>query len=138
MLKSYGGDFDIAARLVTSFSAHNVEFLPLDIVVPPEDVEKFSIFLSDQISVISEDTIPTRFAVNQVNGIRPGYINQEIVKLAFHRLKRFEAYLCLDSDAIFLRDFFSMTLSRPTDFHTRFSLTTRSWPQIGFIARRIG
>ena len=106
MLKSYGGDFDSAARLVTSFSAHNVELLPMDIVVPPEDVEKFSIFSSDQISVISEATIPTRFAINHVNGIRPGYINQEIVKLAFHRLKRFEAYLCLDSDAIFLRDFF--------------------------------
>ncbi len=40
-----------------------------------------------------------------VAGIRPGYINQEIVKLAFWELGLTENYFCVDSDAVFVRPF---------------------------------
>jgi hypothetical protein len=40
-----------------------------------------------------------------VAGVRPGYINQEIIKLAFWELGLAANYLPVDSDAVFLRPF---------------------------------
>ena len=38
-------------------------------------------------------------------GLSAGYINQEIVKLCFWETGLADNYLCLDSDAEFVRDF---------------------------------
>jgi hypothetical protein len=105
MLKTFGGDFASANRLVDSFRAHNVNALHLHVVVPEADMQMFEAFASETITLIADESIPGRTATAYVNGIRPGYINQELVKLGFFRLGLTEAYLCLDSDAIFLRDF---------------------------------
>jgi hypothetical protein len=110
LLKSYRQDFDYARRLVTSFHQHNPEQIPLVCVVPPEDVELFSELLSPSVTVLDERVFHPYFTAEPVHGIRPGYINQEIVKLAFWELGIAQAYFCIDSDAVILRDL------RMTDF----------------------
>jgi hypothetical protein len=42
---------------------------------------------------------------HEVHGMRPGYINQEIVKLSFWELGLAQNYFCVDSDAEFIRPF---------------------------------
>jgi len=77
------------------------------IVVPESDLELFSIFKNVGVEVLAEESV-TDCLVNDdsVFGIRPGYINQEIIKLAFWELDLCENYFCIDSDAEFIRDFY--------------------------------
>jgi hypothetical protein len=103
LLKSYDGDFDLAERLIESFNKYNPESLPMFIVVPEEDVQKFSRFASNTITVLSESLLGEYLVDHEVAGIRPGYINQEIVKLSFWELGLTENYFCVDSDAVFIR-----------------------------------
>ena len=103
LLKSYDGDFDLAERLIESFNKYNPESLPMFIVVPEEDVQKFSRFASDTITLLSENLLGEHLVDHEVAGIRPGYINQEIVKLSFWELGLTENYFCVDSDAVFIR-----------------------------------
>lgn len=105
LLKTYLGDLQETSALVESFNKHNVGNLPLDIVVPKSDINFFQAFSSETITVLSEDLIPATYTQVSIGGIRPGYINQEIVKLSYFRLNRSENYMCLDSDALFIRDF---------------------------------
>ena len=103
LLKSYDGDFDLAERLIESFNKYNPESLPMFIVVPEADVQKFNRFASDTITVLSESLLGEHLVDHEVAGIRPGYINQEIVKLSFWELGLTENYFCVDSDAVFIR-----------------------------------
>lgn len=103
LLKSYDKDFDLAERLIESFNRFNPEQLQMFIVVPESDVERFRIFESDTISVLSESLLGQYLVDHEVAGIRPGYINQEIVKLAFWELGLTKNYFCVDSDAVFIR-----------------------------------
>ncbi|MGI9135950.1 MAG: DUF6492 family protein [Candidatus Nanopelagicales bacterium] len=104
MLKSFSGDFDYAKRLVASFIEHNPTGLQLYCVVPAEDVLLFSELASSHVTVIDESPFENYFTIDSLHGIRPGYINQEIVKLAFWELGLAENYFCIDSDAVIIRD----------------------------------
>lgn len=106
LLKSYRKDYPYTLRLLRSFVKHNVDQLPLYLVVPQTDGELFSQYLPANVTLIFEESIRTKYASESVNGIREGYINQQIVKLAFHRKGLLDTYLCLDSDAEFLTDFY--------------------------------
>jgi hypothetical protein len=103
LLKSYDKDFDLAERLIESFNRFNPEQLQMFIVVPESDLPKFQIFESDTISVLSESLLGHFLVDHEVAGIRPGYINQEIVKLSFWELGLTKNYFCVDSDAVFIR-----------------------------------
>jgi hypothetical protein len=103
LLKSYDGDFDLAERLIESFNKYNPESLPMFILVPEADVHRFNRFASDTITVLSESLLGEHLVEHEVAGIRPGYINQEIVKLSFWELGLTENYFCVDSDAVFIR-----------------------------------
>ena len=107
LLKTYVGDIDYVQRLLASYWKHNVENIPLYIVAPQNDIGLFKRFLGDNVEVYSDETITKDLVTdNSVFGIRPGYINQEIIKLAFWEKKLCENYFCMDSDGIFIRDFF--------------------------------
>ena len=105
LLRSYADDFDYAERLVQSFHAHNADDLTLYIVVSEKDFEIFSQLAGPYVEVLSDTHFSPYFTTCEVAGIRPGYINQEIVKLAFWELGLTENYFCVDSDAVFIRDF---------------------------------
>ena len=104
LLKSYAEDFAYAQRLVASFNAHNPTGLVLHCVVPSSDVALFQSLAGESVVLHDEQAFVSQFTDEPVGGIRPGYINQEIVKLAFWELGLADNYFCIDSDAIIIRD----------------------------------
>jgi hypothetical protein len=105
LLKSYGADLDYARRLVTSFHRFNAEGVHLYVVVPEVDLAAFAALAGEGVTVLPESDLGHHLVDTDVHGMRPGYINQEIVKLAFWELGLAENYFCVDSDAEFIRPF---------------------------------
>ena len=105
MLRSYGPDVPYADRLVESFRRFNSEGLHLFCVVHSEDVPLFAHLAGDDVTVIDDGQFAPLFVDEEVHGLRPGYVNQEIVKLAFWEAGLAENYFCVDSEAVFLRPF---------------------------------
>jgi hypothetical protein len=104
MLKTYAGDSVYAHRLAATFEAHNVDGIPLYIVAPANDLPLFE-DITCATELVAEERLGEHLVTEPLNGVRPGYINQEIVKLAFWELGLTANYLCLDSDGEFIRDF---------------------------------
>jgi hypothetical protein len=105
LCKSYSGDLEYAQRMVKSFHEFNTEGLMLFIVIPETDCKLFGQFTCATVEVISENRLAAYLVDRDVHGMRPGYINQEIVKLAFWELELCANYFCVDSDAEFIRPF---------------------------------
>jgi hypothetical protein len=116
LLKSYRGDLALAERLLQSFNRHNVTGLPLYCVVPDDDLELFRHLANDNVTLLRESLFADHLVVEPVAGLRPGYINQEIVKLAFHELALAESYFCVDSDAEFIRQLSESDFIAPDGF----------------------
>lgn len=108
LLPSYIGDIKYVDRLVDSYIKYNVDNIPLYIIVPECDLESFIKYRIDNIKVLTEESISGEYLVhdNSIHGIRPGYINQEIIKLSFWEQRLCENYFCLDSDGEFIRNFY--------------------------------
>ena len=106
LLKSFADDFDYAQRLLVSFRKFNADGVHLYCVVPPAEVSRFEVFSGPDITVLSESELGQYLVDQPVHSIRPGYINQEIIKLAFWELELTEHYFCVDSDAEFIRPFY--------------------------------
>ena len=106
MLKSYGPDLEYARRLVSSYRQFNADGLPMFVVVPDEDLGAFGALAGDDVQVLSESLLAEHLTTEWISGFSPGYMNQQIVKLAFWELGLADNYLCMDSDAVFLRPFF--------------------------------
>lgn len=105
MLKSYKKDIKYAERLIKSLNEFNADSIKTYIVVPQDDFVYFKRFSNELIHIIFEEDIPTKLASTEYSQLRPGYMNQAIIKLAFHRLNLSNHYLCLDSDFEFIRTF---------------------------------
>lgn len=105
LLKSYLPDLSYAQRLVDSVRQFNVDHLPMFIVVPDDETEQFAHLGGDGITVLSEELLRDHLTDSPIAGFSPGYMNQQIVKLAFWELGLAANYLCMDSDAVFLRPF---------------------------------
>jgi hypothetical protein len=105
LLKTYAGDVSYARRFVASYRKHNAGDIPLYIVAPLDDLPLFRSLAGTDVELIEEETVVDGLATEAVGGIRRGYINQEIIKLAFWETNRCENYLCADSDGQFIRDF---------------------------------
>ncbi len=116
LLRSYADDFDYAQRLVESFHQHNTDALTLYVVVSTPDMELFGSLASHDVVVMDDSALTHYFTDTEVHGIRPGYINQEIVKLAFWELGLTRNYFCVDSDAVFIRDFRAQDFLAPDGF----------------------
>jgi hypothetical protein len=105
LLKSYGRDAAYAHRLVESFHVYNEDDIPLWIVVPTTDLPLFEPLAGRGVTVLSESRLQSHLVDRPLHGLRPGYINQEIVKLSFWELGLVDAYFCVDSEAVFIRPF---------------------------------
>lgn len=104
MLKTYKGDYIYYRQLVETFLKFNADKIPLYVVVPKEDMELFYIN-NECIYIICEEDIPG-VQKNQVGTKYPlGYLNQEIIKLAFWELGLCKNYFCIDADCYFIRYF---------------------------------
>lgn len=105
LVKSYADDFIYAQRLVASLDRHNVEGLPTWIVVPDTDIPLFSPMARENRHIIGESVFDEHLVTEPLNGLRAGYVNQEIIKLAFAELGLVDNYFTVDSDALIVRDF---------------------------------
>lgn len=105
LVKSYSDDFEYAKRLLDSIREHNIESIPTFLVVPELDVPLFRPLEATGITLLSEELLAEHLVHQETAGFRPGYINQEIIKLAFWQLGLADNYFCVDSDAIFICDF---------------------------------
>ncbi len=107
LLVTYIGDIEYVERLILSYKKYNVDNILLYIVAPSSDSKAFERFVDDDIELLTDESITDNLVNdNSVFGIRPGYINQEIIKLAFWEKQLCENYFCVDSDGEFIRDFF--------------------------------
>ena len=106
--KSYSTDLRRLLRLARSINEFNIEHLPFYISVPKADVHLFREHLHNlPVTVLADEEI-----LNASPGIRTsqitemaGSLSQQVVKSEFWRLGLSEAYVCLDSDAAFIRPF---------------------------------
>jgi hypothetical protein len=106
LIKSYRDDLDRADELCRSLKKFNSDNLPIWIIVPEQDLTEFAPCAQVcDATLLSESLFTHHLTDVPVSGIRPGYINQEIIKLAFWELGLVENYLPIDSDAVILRPF---------------------------------
>jgi len=105
LVKSHGPDLAYAQRLLASIHVHNRDDVPVYLVVPETDLGAFGHLEHPGVALIAESELSANLVRDTIGGYSPGYINQEIVKLSFWELGLAENYLCMDSDAQFVRDF---------------------------------
>jgi hypothetical protein len=114
MLKSYGPDLQYAQRFLESFLKYATEPIPVYVVVPDQDIPAFSEVFASHATVLPESLWAAQLVDYPIHGNNPGYINQEIIKLAFAEGSHLRNYLCADSEAVFIRPFSSRDFMDPT------------------------
>jgi len=108
LLKTYSGDLDRALVLLDSVAKHNCDDIDVVVSVPSAEEALFKERLSAyNIELITDESVCGNLFVEKTNGFEPGYLNQQIIKLAFWERGSHEFYLCLDSDCCFIRDFYT-------------------------------
>ena len=104
--KSYRTDVKRVARLARSIVANNAEKIPFFVSVPRADLPLFREHLNGlSVELLADEDIlhaSSPGLARQVAGL-PGYLAQQVVKSEFWRTGVCDAYLCLDSDAFFIR-----------------------------------
>jgi hypothetical protein len=106
--KSYRGDLDRAAELAESVRRFNGDSLPFYISVPESDLGLFRnrVGTGDVQWLRDEDIIESNRALSrEAYALLPGSFSQQIVKAEFWRVNSLSSYLCVDSDAFFIREF---------------------------------
>jgi len=107
LLKTYAGDIGYVDRLIKSFNKYNRDNIHMYLVAPEEELSLFRKYKGTNITLLSDESITDDLVVdNCVRGIRPGYVNQEIIKLAFWEKGVCDNYFCMDSDGYFIRKFY--------------------------------
>lgn len=105
--KSYKNDLRRVINLIDSIKRYNRDNIPFYISIPASDFDLFSSAIdTSYVNLLIDESITDQLVSESVGGFSPGYINQEIVKLAFWKTGLCENYFCLDSDCYFIRDFY--------------------------------
>lgn len=105
--KSYSTDLNRLVRLAQSVITFNREHIPFHVSVPRAEQALFYEHLRGMNVVLhcDEDILLASNAdIARVQRM-PGAVSQQIVKSSFWQLGISDMYLCLDSDAFFLRPF---------------------------------
>jgi hypothetical protein len=106
--KSYCVDVKRVVRLADTIERFNVDKIPFFVSAPAADLPLFREFLgSRQVQLLADEDIIAANPALTLESIQklPGNISQQIVKSEFWRLGLSQAYLCLDSDCLFIRPF---------------------------------
>lgn len=106
--KSYSTDLRRVVRLIQSIERFNTDQLPVYVSVPETDLALFREHLGTTTAqLIADESIlkaSPRIDPAQL-GRMHGAVAQQVIKSEFWRLEMADAYVCLDSDAIFIRPF---------------------------------
>lgn len=112
LCKSYRQDVRRVERMMASVQRHNVDDIPVVLCVPEADVELFRERLATfRYTLITDESVVLAHPDAQARGLldryhrTPGSLSQQVVKSEAWRLIGCNAYLCLDSDTVFLRPF---------------------------------
>ena len=105
LIKTHAPDLPYVERLLASCRRHNRSEIPIYLVLPDADRSAFAHVEESVTALLAESQFGTHLTETDVAGFTAGYINQEIIKLCFWETGLAENYLCLDSDAEFIRDF---------------------------------
>jgi hypothetical protein len=106
--KSYRTDVKRVARLSRAVAEHNVDKIPFYVSAPAADIPLFQEHLRgmDVLLISDESIIENNPRIDKARLARlPGSISQQVIKSEFWRTGISQAYLCLDSDCVFLRPF---------------------------------
>jgi Family of unknown function (DUF6492) len=106
--KSYAVDLQRVVRLARSVVQFNQDQIPFYVSVPAADLPLFRRHLAELGAEVlaDESIIAANPSINpeSVDSL-PGHLSQQVVKSEFWRLNLCQMYLCLDSDAFFIRPF---------------------------------
>lgn len=106
--KSFSTDLKRVVRLAESVRRFNADRLPFYVSVPQQERALFHEHLQGlNVALLADEEIlqaNPRIDPDSVARM-PGNISQQIVKSEFWRLAPSAAYLCLDSDSVFIRPF---------------------------------
>jgi hypothetical protein len=106
--KSYHRDVQRAKRLAESVRRFNSGNLPFYLSCPSADLPLFKDIVGNEgVTYLSDEEIVAANPAIDLSDLfaLPGGLSQQIVKSEFWRLGISENYLCIDSDAYFIRDF---------------------------------
>jgi len=107
--KSYRRDFIRLQRLYESINKHNIDLIPFYISTPKSDKNELTSRLgsSGYLWIADEDILSSnkKNASIPLDKI-PGSVSQAIIKSEFWRLQISHNYVCLDSDCLFIKDFY--------------------------------
>lgn len=106
--KSYRKDLRRLVRLAASIQKFNGENLPFHVSVPASDLKLFREQLHPLGVVLhaDEQILETSPSLGTASiSEMPGGLSQQVIKSEFWRLGLSPCYLCLDSDAFFIRAF---------------------------------
>lgn len=106
--KSYATDLLRVVRLAQSVAQFNHERIPFYVSVAQSELPLFRSHLTGlDVHLISDDDIlgaAPNISLDQVHKM-PGHLAQQVIKSQFWRLQIAHCYMCLDSDAFFIRPF---------------------------------
>ena len=109
-LKTFVRDFLRVYNLLESFNKYNVDNINLVISCPRNEVCKFNFPNLKNIVLIADEDFASKDLAKKIEwpntNITIGYVNQEICKLVFYKTGISSNYLCIDSDLIFIRNFY--------------------------------
>jgi hypothetical protein len=105
MLKSYLPDLPYAARFLDSWIKFDTDSIPVYLVVPDSDIEAFAEIVAGRAEIIGESRFAEHLVDYPIHGNDAGYMNQQIIKLAFGELHLARFYFCADSELEMLRPF---------------------------------
>jgi hypothetical protein len=106
--KSYSTDLLRVVRLAQSIQQYNTERLPFFVSVPKAELQLFhSHLVGLNVELIADEDIlhaSPNIDAAQLAGMSGGTA-QQVIKSEFWRLNQTQTYVCLDSDAMFIRPF---------------------------------
>lgn len=107
--KSYAGDLRRVQRLWQSIQRHNLEKIPFYVSVPAADLPLFENTIGNPQGLfwVKDEDIVMANPRAKLECYRQwdGRLSQQAVKSEFWRYTECNAYLCIDSDSEFIRDF---------------------------------
>lgn len=104
-LKTYSVDYDRAVRLIDTYRQYNIESIPLYLVCSRGEHHIFSHLGGADVQLFSEEEL-CKDVFMEDTGWPAGYLNQAIYKLSFWEMGLCSNYMCIDSDAMFIRPFY--------------------------------
>ncbi len=117
--KSYSTDLRRVVRLMQSIEQFNQTNIPVYVSVPEAELPLFQEHIgATSVQLISDESIlraSPRIDMDQVARMH-GAVAQQVVKSEFWRLGLADAYVCLDSDAAFIRPFNAQDFLAPDGY----------------------